>query len=68
MADDLKGRAIVAKINITDSHELEEQFKFENYPVVRFYPAGVKNVNDFVAFDGILKKFSLLEWANAKLS
>ena len=45
MANELKGRAIVAKINITDSYKLEEQLKMEKFPIVRFYPTGVKNVD-----------------------
>lgn len=70
ISTELKGRAKVAKLNITEegNEALEEQIKLENYPSVRFYPVGNKNVDEFSEFTGIRKKFSILEWANSKLS
>ena len=70
VSTELKGRARVAKLNISeDGNEvLEESIKLENYPSVRFYPAGNKNVDEYTEFTGLKKKFSLLEWANLKLS
>lgn len=38
-----------------------------SYPSIRFYPVGTKNVDSYQEFDGIKKKFSILEWANLRL-
>lgn len=66
----MKGRARVAKLNISEEGNeiLEESIKLENYPSIRFYPAGNKNVDEYTEFTGLKKKFSILDWANLKLS
>ncbi len=53
---------------MTDSVSLEEQVKLSKYPAIRFYPGGTKKVESFAEFDGVKKKFSILEWTNSKLS
>lgn len=53
---------------MTESVSLEEQVKISKYPSIRFYPGGTKKVDSFADFDGVKKKFSILEWTNNKLS
>ena len=64
----MKGKAIVAKINVTESYELEDGFRVEKYPAVRYYAAGMKKLDQFSQFEGILKKFSFLDWANERMT
>ena len=60
----------MAKINITESnnHELEEELKISKYPTIRFYKNGPKKTNDYTEYDGVRKKFTILEWVNEKLN
>jgi hypothetical protein len=39
-----------------------------NFPTIRFYSVGTKKPNQYSEFDGVKKKFSIIEWANIKLS
>lgn len=70
VSTELKGKVKVAKINLTeaDNHKLEDQIKLSRYPSVRFYKNGPKKVNEFSLYDGVHKKFSILEWVNARLN
>ena len=62
MSTELKGKVRVAKINMTEegNDQLEEQFKIEKFPSIRFYKTGPKKVTEFGEYDGIRKKFSIL--------
>jgi protein disulfide-isomerase A6 len=70
LSTDLKGRVKVAKINLTeaDNHKLEDQLRLTKYPSVRFYRNGPKKIDDFSLFEGVHKKFSILEWVEEKLN
>lgn len=70
VSTELKGKLKVAKINITETenHRLEDQLKLSRYPSIRFYKNGPKKVEDFAQYEGVNKKFSILEWVNARLS
>lgn len=60
----------VAKINLTETenHKLEDQIKISKYPSIRFYKNGPKKVEEYTQYEGINKKFSILEWVTARLS
>jgi hypothetical protein len=47
---------------------LEDQIKIARYPSIRFYKNGPKKVEDYTQYEGINKKFSILEWVNARLN
>lgn len=66
LSTELKGRVRVAKINITEAQnqKLEDELRIERYPTVRFYKTGPKKINEYSEYDGIRKKFSILEWIN----
>jgi len=66
----LKGKLKVAKINITEesNHKLEDQLKLSRYPSVRFYQGGPKKIEEFSQYEGVQKKFSILEWVESKLT
>jgi hypothetical protein len=64
----LKGKAKIAKLNITDAESLESDLQFSRFPVIRFYPVGTKKLDTYFQFSGVQKKFSILEWANIQLS
>lgn len=64
----MKGKVKIAKINMTENEELEEQLQIENYPSIRFYKVGTKNIKDHALFQGTYKKFSIKEWVTLKLS
>lgn len=70
VSTELKGKIRVAKINISEAenHELEEQLRLSKYPSVRYYKDGPKKVEEFSQYEGVNKKFSLLEWVVAKQS
>jgi hypothetical protein len=70
VSTELKGKVRVAKINITEAenHKLEDQLRLTKYPSIRFYRYGPKKVEEFAQYEGINKKFSILEWVNARLS
>lgn len=44
MSTELKGKLKVGKLNITETHELEEDLKLTKYPSVRFYKTGTKKI------------------------
>lgn len=60
----------VAKINISEAqnHNLEEELRITRYPTIRFYKTGPKKTNEFTEYDGVRKKFSILEWINERIS
>lgn len=62
MSAELKGKIKVAKVNLTEHSELEQLFELKDFPVVRFYPGGIKKLDNFVDFSGTKKKFTLIEW------
>jgi thiol-disulfide isomerase/thioredoxin len=70
LSTELKGKVRVAKINITETenHRLEDQLRLTRYPSVRFYKHGPKKVEEYTQYDGVYKKFSLLEWVSARLA
>jgi len=62
VSSDLKGKVKVAKLNLTEHSELEEIFQLKEFPVVKFFPGGVKKLESAVDFTGVKKKFTLIEW------
>lgn len=70
VSTELKGKVRVAKINITETenHRLEEQLRLTKYPSIRFYKNGPKKVEEFTQYEGVNKKFSILEWVSARLA
>jgi len=38
------------------------------YPTIRYYKNGPKKVNEYTEYEGIRKKFSILEWINERLN
>jgi hypothetical protein len=70
LSTELKGKVRVAKINLTETenHKLEDQIKISKYPSIRFYKNGPKKVEEYTQYEGINKKFSILEWVTARLS
>lgn len=70
ISTELKGKVRVAKINLTetDNHKLEDQIKISKYPSIRFYKNGPKKVESYSQYEGVNKKFSILEWVNGRLS
>lgn len=47
VATSLKGKAKVAKLNITEAESLESEIKLSQFPVIRFYPVGTKKLESF---------------------
>ena len=45
VSTELKGKLKVGKLNITETHELEEDLKLTKYPSVRFYKTGTKKID-----------------------
>lgn len=70
LSTELKGKVKVAKINLTeaDNHKLEEDLKINQFPSIRFYKKGTKKTTEFSQYEGVNKKFSILEWLNEKLN
>ena len=70
ISTELKGKVKVAKINLTeaDNHKFEEELKITKFPTIRFYKTGTKKVSEFSEYEGVGKKFSIMEWLNKKLS
>jgi len=70
VSTELKGKVRVAKINITEAenHRLEDQLRLTKYPSIRFYRNGPKKVEEFSQYEGVNKKFSILEWVNVRFA
>ena len=66
----LKGKVKVAKINMTEgnNHRLEDQVKLTRFPSIHFYRDGPKKVSDYSLYEGVHKKFSILEWVEERLA
>ena len=54
----------MAKINVTENIELEEVFKTQDFPIIWFYPAGVKKIDGAIPYTGVKKKFTIVSWVN----
>lgn len=70
VSTELKGKVRVAKVNLTETenHKLEDQIQISKYPSIRFYKNGPKRVEEYAQYEGVNKKFSILEWVSARLS
>jgi protein disulfide-isomerase A6 len=63
LATDLKGEVKVGKVDATENKDVSSKYGVQGYPTIKFFPAGKKDEDSAIPYEGQRNAAAMAEWA-----